>query len=105
MSQGLERSERQRMSRNRKGFGLSSSGRGFRSWPLVLAIAALVGLVACLSCWLIYQAARRGVQGENKVTLEVGQYGIPRIYLVEQFFEFSGVGIFVNIHIVSNIRV
>ena len=59
------------MSRNKKGIGLSSSGRGSRSWPLVVAIAALVGLVACLSCWLIYQAARRDVQGENKVTLEV----------------------------------
>jgi Ca-activated chloride channel family protein len=61
----------QQTGRDRMGSGASSSGRGRRAWPLLLALAAVLSLLACLSCWLIYQAARRDVQGENRVTLEI----------------------------------
>jgi len=42
-----------------------------RSWPLIIAAAALVILVGCFLCWVVYQAAQRDIRGENKVTLEV----------------------------------
>jgi len=37
----------------------------------VLAVASVVILTICVSCWMVYQAVRRDVGGENTVTLEV----------------------------------
>jgi Ca-activated chloride channel family protein len=45
--------------------------RNRRTWaPIVLAVSAVV-LTACISCWMVYLAARRDIRGQNTVELEV----------------------------------
>ncbi len=45
--------------------------QGSRSWAFILIGLALVLLVGCAACWLVYQTARRDISGENTVTLEI----------------------------------
>ncbi len=45
--------------------------KGSRTWALMLVGGALFILVGCVSCWMVYQVARRDISGENKVALEV----------------------------------
>ncbi|KPL23757.1 MAG: hypothetical protein AMJ93_03930 [Anaerolineae bacterium SM23_84] len=44
---------------------------GSRQWAIGLAAGALIVLIACLPCYLIYQVAQRDIRGENRITLEV----------------------------------
>jgi Ca-activated chloride channel family protein len=44
---------------------------GSRQWAIGLAAGALIVLIACLPCYLIYQVAQRDIRGENRIALEV----------------------------------
>ena len=46
-------------------------GRGSRYWVIVLAAGALIALIACISCYVVYRFALPDIRGENRVTLEV----------------------------------
>lgn len=65
------------MSRRARSQGSSSwpsapAGRApARTGPFVVVGVALLLLVGCVACYLLYQAVQRDVRGENKVTLEV----------------------------------
>lgn len=64
--------------------------RRSRTWPVILVAASFVVLTACLSCWLVYQAARRDIGGENRVTLEVAYSPEKRVLFEELVKRFNG---------------
>ncbi|MBM4430773.1 MAG: VWA domain-containing protein, partial [Chloroflexi bacterium] len=56
----------------------------------ILVAAALVILVGCGLCWLVYQAAQRDMRGENKVTLEVAYTPEKQALFEELVKRFNG---------------
>ncbi|MGQ9493587.1 MAG: VWA domain-containing protein [Anaerolineae bacterium] len=41
-----------------------------RKFPIII-VGTMLFLLACISCWAVYQAAQRDIRGENTVTLEI----------------------------------
>ncbi len=61
-----------------------------RTWPAILLAASFVVVTACLSCWLVYLAARRDIGGENRVTLEVAYSPEKQALFEELVKRFNG---------------
>lgn len=60
-----------------------------RTWAVVVVVASLV-VTTCLSCWLVYLAARRDIGGENQVTLEVAYSPEKQVLFEELVKRFNG---------------
>ncbi len=60
-----------------------------RAWIWLLFVAALLVLVGCIACYIVYQFAQRDVRVDNKVTLEIAHSPEKRALFEELIKRYS----------------